>query len=93
VNLRSSIEIFIDDIETGALPMFRDERGGNLPTGDAVSGVEGRDSHSGFRTELENLSGDGKRKGTSGSHREAESSDASDDEAGVMLVEGVGHRR
>ena len=32
-----------------------------------------RDSHSGFRTELENLIGDVKRKGTSGSNREAES--------------------
>jgi hypothetical protein len=41
VNLRSSIEICLDDIKTGALPMFRDEHGGNLPTGHAVSGVEG----------------------------------------------------
>src|SRR6516162_7017764 len=54
-----------------------------------------RDSHAGFRTELENLIGDVKRKGTSGSNREAESIDApirvgllhSSDEAGVMLVE------
>jgi hypothetical protein len=35
-----------------------------------------RDSHSGFRTELENLIGDVKRKGASGSNREAESIDA-----------------
>ena len=35
-----------------------------------------RDSHSGFRTELENLIGDVKRKGTSGSNREAENTDA-----------------
>ena len=35
-----------------------------------------RDSHSGFRTELENLIGDVKRKGTSGSLREAENIDA-----------------
>src|SRR5271165_4254950 len=49
-----------------------------------------RDSHSGSRTELENLIGDVKRKGTSGSNREAESIDApirggllrSSDEAG-----------
>ena len=49
-----------------------------------------RDSHSGCRTELENLIGDVKRKGTSGSNREAESIDAlirvglphSSDEAG-----------
>src|SRR6266581_9499106 len=54
-----------------------------------------RDSHSGFRTERENLAGDAKGKGTSGSHREAESTDApergglprSSDEASVMLVE------
>jgi hypothetical protein len=36
-----------------------------------------RDSHSGFRTELERLVGDAKRKGTSGYNREAESIDAS----------------
>ena len=49
-----------------------------------------RDSRSGFRTELENLIGDVKRKGASGSNREAESIDApirvgllhSSDEAG-----------
>ena len=46
-------------------------------------------------TERENLTGDAKGKGTSGSNREAESTDApergglprSSDEAGVMLVE------
>jgi len=51
--------------------------------------------------ERENLAGDDKGKGTSGSNREAESTDApergglprSSDEAGVMLVErGAGHR-
>jgi len=54
-----------------------------------------RDSHSGFCTELENLDGDGKGKGTSGQNREAESTDAptrggllgSSDEAGVTPVE------
>ena len=35
-----------------------------------------RDSHSGSRAELENLSGDAKGKGTSGENREAESTDA-----------------
>ena len=35
-----------------------------------------RDSHSGFRTERENLAGDAKGKGASGSNREAESTDA-----------------
>jgi hypothetical protein len=54
-----------------------------------------RDSHLGFRTELENLAGDVKGKGPSGCNREAESTDAperggpprSSNEAGVMLVE------
>jgi hypothetical protein len=49
-----------------------------------------RDSHSGLRTERENLDGDAKGKGASGSNREAESTDApargalpcSSDEAG-----------
>ena len=49
-----------------------------------------RGSHLGSRAELENLAGDAKRKGPSGDHREAESSDApergglprSSDEAG-----------
>ena len=49
-----------------------------------------RDSHLGFRTELENLVGDAKGKGASGRNREAESTDApvrggllcSSDEAG-----------
>ena len=36
-----------------------------------------RESHLGFRTELENLAGDGKGKGASGQTREAESTDAS----------------
>ena len=35
-----------------------------------------RDSHSGSPTELENLAGDAKGKGTSGEKREAESTDA-----------------
>ena len=54
-----------------------------------------RDSVSGFRAELENLVGDVKGKRTSGSNREAESTDApergglprSSVEASVMLVE------
>src|SRR5271169_3670553 len=54
-----------------------------------------REAQSGFRMERENLAGDAKGKGASGSHREAESTDAPErgglprtsDEAGVMLVE------
>src|SRR6476469_415462 len=54
-----------------------------------------REARLGSCTERENLAGDGKGKGASGSNREAESTDApergglpcSSDEAGVMLVE------
>ena len=54
-----------------------------------------REARPGFRMERENLAGDAKRKGASGSSREAESTDAreggglprSSVEAGVMLVE------
>ena len=54
-----------------------------------------REAQSGSGTERENLAGDAKGKSTSGSHREAESTDApergglprSSDEASVMLVE------
>jgi hypothetical protein len=54
-----------------------------------------REARPGSGTERENLDGDAKGKGTSGSNREAESTDApgrggllrSSDEAGVMLVE------
>ena len=54
-----------------------------------------REAQSGSCTERENLAGDAKGKGASGSNREAESTDApergglpcSSDEAGIMLVE------
>src|SRR3982074_3548179 len=54
-----------------------------------------REAQSGSGTERENLAGDAKGKSTSGSHREAESTDApergglprSSDEASVMAVE------
>src|SRR5262245_47983231 len=54
-----------------------------------------REAQPGSRTERENLTGDAQGKGASGSHREAESTDAperggllrSSDEAGVMPVE------
>ena len=61
-----------------------------------------REAQPGSCAERENLAGDGKGKGASGSNREAESTDAperggllrSSDEAGVMPVEeGAGHRR
>ena len=54
-----------------------------------------REARPGFGTERENLAGDGKGKGASGSNREAESTDAparggllrSSDEVGVMPME------
>ena len=54
-----------------------------------------REAQSGSRTERENLAGDAKGKGTSGSNRKAESTDAperggllrSSEEAAVMVVE------
>src|ERR1700737_5463502 len=57
-----------------------------------------REAQSGSGTERENLAGDAKGKGASGSNREAESTDApergglpcSSDEAGVMPAEGRG---
>ena len=39
-NLRRSIERSSDDIKTGACTVFREERGGYLLTGHAVSGVQ-----------------------------------------------------
>src|SRR5215211_3951367 len=72
-----------------------------ISSGDALSLPERhpacrrREAQSGSCTERENLDGDAKGKGTSGSNREAESTDAparggllrSSDEAGVMPVE------
>src|SRR6516225_9407002 len=56
----------LDGIRTGVAPLLQEECGGNLPTGHTVPGVYRRhDSHSGSRTELENLSNDAKGKGTS----------------------------
>src|SRR6266446_9182296 len=62
-----------------------------------------REPRPGSRAERENLAGDGKGKGTSGSNREAESTDArarggllrSSKEAGVMArgAKEAGHRR
>ena len=61
-----------------------------------------RESHPGFRTELENLAGDGKGKGAKRKDREAESTEAaarggllrSSGEAGNSRgAKGAGHRR
>jgi hypothetical protein len=39
-NLRRGIERFSDDIKTAACTVFREEHGGYLLTGHAVSGVQ-----------------------------------------------------
>src|SRR6266446_2714091 len=52
-------------IRTGVALLLQEECGGNLPTGHAVPVYRRHDSRSGSRTELENLSGDAKGKGTS----------------------------
>jgi hypothetical protein len=72
-----------------------------LPNEAAIDPKRLRDSHSGFRTERENLHSDAKGKGASGANREAESTDApvrgglprSSDEAGYRpRSEGAGYR-
>jgi len=57
----------VDDIKTGVFTLLREEHGG-IPYLLAVRCpvYRRRDSDSGFRTELENLIGDAKGKGTSG---------------------------
>src|SRR5467141_5162224 len=69
--------------------------GGCLRLSERHPACRRREARPGFRTERENLAGDAKGKGTSGSNCEAESTDAperggllrSSDEASVMLVE------
>jgi hypothetical protein len=39
VNLRSSIETYLDDVKTGVSEGFREQSGGNLCTGRTASGV------------------------------------------------------
>ena len=56
-----------DDIKTGVSRLFREQHGRDLLTGHAMSGYRRRDSHPGFRTELENLDGNAKGEGPSGS--------------------------
>src|ERR1700745_955723 len=52
-----------------------------------------RDSHSGFRTERENLAGDAKGKSTSGYHREAKSTDAPERADCLVVVTKRGNAR
>src|SRR6266403_5725124 len=69
--------------------------GGCLRLSERHPACRRREARPGFRTERENLAGDAKGKGTSGSNCEAESTDAperggllrSSEEAGVMPVE------
>src|SRR6267378_7373446 len=69
--------------------------GGCLRLSELHPACRRREARPGFRTERENLAGDAKGKGASGSHREAESTDASErgglprssDEGPVMGLE------
>ena len=66
----------IDDIETGEPPGPGKSMAGTYLLVMRCPVYRRRESHLGFRTELENLAGDGKGKGASGQTREAESTDA-----------------
>ena len=68
---------FLYDTKTGAVSQCRDKGMEDTCLLSMWCPVyRGRDSRPGFRTELENLAGDAKGKGTSGDNREAESTDA-----------------
>ena len=79
----------------GADPSSGIKLGGCLRLPERHPACRRREAQPGSCTERENLAGDAKGKGTSGSNREAESTDApergglprSSDEAGVMRVE------
>src|SRR6516164_6540621 len=55
----------LDGIRTGVAPLLQEECGGNLLLATRCPVYRRHDSHSGSRTELENLSNDAKGKGTS----------------------------
>ena len=74
--------------------LLRDQLGGCLRLPERHPACRRREARPGSRTERENLPGDAKEKGTSGSNREAESTDAwgggllrSSEEGPVMAVE------
>src|SRR5258707_2646798 len=81
--------------EPGVDPTFGISSGDVLRLPERHPACRRREARPGSCMERENLAGDGKGKGSSGSNREAESTDApergglprSSDEAGVMLVE------
>src|SRR6267143_1504889 len=81
--------------EPGGVPSSGISSGDALILPERHPACRRREARPGFRTERENLDGDGKGKGTSGANREAESTDApgrggllcSSDEAGVMPAE------
>ena len=57
MNLRRRIETPLQSTSEPELPARAGKTGGHLLTGGVMSGVQGRDSNLGFRTELENLVG------------------------------------
>jgi hypothetical protein len=72
--------------EASKFPYTMSKPGAGTPTGTSLEDVliptqrhpacRQREARSGFGTERDNLAGDAKRKGASGCHREAESTDA-----------------
>ena len=60
----------------GGRPFLRDQLGDVLIRPKRHPACRRREAQPGSRTERENLTGDAKGKGTSGSNREAESTDA-----------------
>src|SRR5262245_55676750 len=94
-NRCGSVEILIGGVETGAgTPSGISSEDVLIPT-ERHPACRRREARPGFGTERENLAGDGKGKGASGSNREAESTDAlergglprSSDEGPVMGLE------
>jgi len=65
-----SVEIGLGDVETGGSPGTSSED--VLRLAERHPACRRREARPGFRMERENLAGDGKGKGTSGSNREAE---------------------
>src|SRR5215470_1467469 len=67
---------WVGDVKTGGWPNLRDYLGGCLRLPKRHPAWRRHEAQPGSGTERENLHGDAKGKGTSGSNREAESTDA-----------------
>ena len=67
---------WVDDVKTAGCPFLRDQLGRCMRRPERHPAWRRREAQSGSCAERENLAGDAKGKGTSGSNREAESTDA-----------------